>query len=384
MDVAMHVGSLPMDVADAPRRTDRVLFSAIVALVAIGVLLVTTSSAAVALDRFGTPYHYVVRHLAHLAIGLPLLVVLWRLDVRKLDRPAVVHALFAIVVVMLVLCLFEAPAGGARRWVRLGGLAFQPSELAKIVVILVTAFQLSRRQDRLDDPWKGVLPPLLFAGQIAVLVAIQPDFGTAASILGLMGLLCLVAGTPWRVLGGYAAAAIVPVGLFLVQEPYRLARLKAFAHPGADPLGSGFQLNQSLIALGTGGFIGRTHDGLLGTGLGCSLQKLFFLPEPHTDFAYAVLGEELGLVGTLAVATLFVIVLVRGLRVALAARSSFTSLVATGATAVIAVQALVNVLVVVGLLPTKGVPLPFLSAGGSSLVVSCAAAGLLLSVSRRG
>lgn len=376
--------SLHIEPAEHERRTDRVLFTALVALIAVGVLVVTTSSAAVSLDRFGTPHHYLARHLVHLAIGVPVMLILWRLDARHLDRPQVVHLLWGVVVLLLVACLFEAPAGGARRWVRLGALAFQPSEVAKIAVILGTAFQLSRRHDRLADPWKGLLPALLFVGQLAALVAIQPDFGTAACLLAIFGLLAIVAGTPLRILAGYGAAAAVALGAFLVQEPYRITRLRTFLDPAADPLGAGFQLNQSLIALGTGGIIGRTHEGLLGTGLGCSLQKLFFLPEPHTDFAFAVLGEELGLVGTVSVALLYMLVLVSGLRAAAAARSAFCTLVAVGATAMIALQGLVNVLVVVGLLPTKGVPLPFLSAGGSSLVVSCAAAGLLLSVSRHG
>jgi cell division protein FtsW len=382
--MALRATTMRLETPVAARRTDRVLFSAVVALLALGVLLVTTSSAAISLDRFDTPHHYLGRHLLHLCLGAAALATLWLLDYRKLDRPEVVHALFAVVLVLLIACLFEAPAGGARRWVRWGALAFQPSELAKIAVILSTAFQLSRRQDRLADPWEGLLPALLFAGQLAVLVAIQPDFGTAASLFAIFGVLAVVAGTPWRILAGHAAVAVIGLGAFLVQEPYRVQRLRAFVDGAADPLGAGFQLNQSLIAVGTGGLVGRTHDGLLGTGLGSSLQKLFFLPEPHTDFAFAVLAEELGLLGSLAVVALFTLVLIRGLRIAAAAATAFGSLVATGATCILACQALVNILVVVGLLPTKGLPLPFLSAGGSSLVISCMAAGILLSVSRHG
>ena len=268
-------GSAP---AAAKGPADRVLFGSIVALLAIGTLAVYTASAPISLDRFGTPHHYVQRHLLHLLVGVPVMVLLWRLDYRKLDRGAVVHALWAVALVLLVACLFEAPAGGARRWIRAGALSFQPSELGKLAVILVAAFQLSRRADRLADPWKGLLPPALLCGWLSVLVALQPDFGTSAILVMLFGLLALVAGTPWRVLLAYGGAAGVALGLYLVQEPYRLARLHSFLDPGADPLGSGFQLRQSLIALGTGGLVGRSHDGLLGTGLGTSLQKLFFLP----------------------------------------------------------------------------------------------------------
>jgi cell division protein FtsW len=369
----------------APRgHADRVLFACVVALLAIGALAVYTASAPISLDRFGTPHHYLQRHLLHLLAGVSVMGLLWRLDYRRLDRGVIVHAAWAVALVLLVACLFEAPAGGARRWIRAGALSFQPSELAKLAVILVAAFQLSRRSDRLGDPWKGLLPPALLCGWLSVLVALQPDFGTSAILVMLFGLLALVAGTPWRVLLAYGGGAAVALGLYLVQEPYRLARLNSFLDPGADPLGSGFQLRQSLIALGTGGLVGRCHDGLLGTGLGTSLQKLFFLPEPHTDFVFSVLGEELGLLGTLTVVTLFALLLARGFRIAAAAGDAFGTLLAAGATAMLSLQALVNVLVVLGMLPTKGVPLPFLSAGGSSLVASCAAAGLLLSVSRHG
>ncbi len=360
----------------------RLLFGLVVALLALGCLTVYTSSAPLSLDRFGTPHHYVMRHLLHLVAGASVLTLLWRLDYRRLDRAAVVNGLWALALVLLVACLFEDPAGGARRWIRMGALSFQPSELAKLAVVVAAAFQLSRRADRLADAWNGLLPPAILCGQLAILVALQPDFGTATMLVLLLGLVALVAGTPWRVLAIHGAVACGALALFLVQEPYRLARLRTFLEPDADPLGAGFQLRQSLMALGTGGLIGRSHDGILGTGFGCSLQKLFYLPEPHTDFVFSVLGEELGLLGTLSVVALFVGVLVLGLRIAASATTSFGTLLATGCTGIMALQALLNVLVVTGLVPTKGVPLPFLSAGGSSLVVSCAAAGLVLSVAR--
>ena len=362
----------------------RVLFALVIVLLALGCLTVYTSSAPLSLDRFGTPHHYVARHLLHLVAGVSVMGLLWRLDYRRLDRAAIVNTMWVIALVLLVACLFEAPAGGARRWIRLGALSFQPSELAKLAVVFAASFQLSRRADRLADTWNGLLPPALLCGQLAVLVALQPDFGTATMLILLLGLVALVAGTPWRVLALHGAVSAGALALFLVQEPYRLARLRTFLDPDADPLGAGFQLRQSLIALGTGGFIGRSHDGLMGTGLGCSLQKLFYLPEPHTDFVFSVLGEELGLLGTLSVVALFVGVLVMGLRIAGSATTSFGTLLATGCTGIMAMQALLNVLVVTGLAPTKGVPLPFLSAGGTSLVVSCAAAGIVLSVARHG
>jgi len=315
-------------------------------------------------------------------VGSALLAGLWRLDYHALDRSSVVHGAWLLVSGLLFLALFEAPVGGARRWLHLGGMTLQPSELAKVVVVLVCAFQLSRRQDRLADPWRGLVPPLLLVGQLAVLVALQRDFGGSAVLFAVFGLLAFAAGTPLRVLAGFAAGGVTLLLTYLVQEPYRLERLRTFLDPEADPLGAGFQLRQSLIAIGTGGIAGRSHEGLLGTGLGTSLQKLFFLPEPHTDFAFAVLGEELGLLGTLTVLALFAIVIVRGLQVAARAGDPFGRLLAVGATAVLGLQALLNMMVVTGLLPTKGLALPFLSVGGSALVSACAAVGLLLSVSR--
>lgn len=369
---------------DARPAGDVVLFGCVAALLVMGLAMVYSASAAISLDRFGTPHHYFVRHLWHLAIACGALVAAWALDYRKLDRSIVVHGLWALLVVLLVMTFFQPEVGGARRWIRLAGFSLQPSEFAKIGVVLVGAFQLARRHGRLDDPWRGVLPPLVLASWLALLTALQPDFGTAAMLLGLLGLLAFVAGTPWKLMLRCGGAAGALLALYLVQEPYRLLRLKAYLDPAFDPQGANFQLRQALIALGTGGLFGRSNEGLLGTGLGCSLQKLFFLPEAHTDFVYAVLGEELGLAGTLTVLGLFALLLYRGFRVAAQATTAFGTLLAAGCTALIGVQALVNMMVVVGLLPTKGIPLPFLSAGGSSLVVSALGAGLLLSVSRHG
>jgi cell division protein FtsW len=378
----MSTATLGLRPAVPAAGSDRVLFAAVVALAVVGLAVVYSSSAAVSLDRFGNAHHYVLRHLAQLGIGAALLAGLWRLDYRALDRSVVVHGAWLLVSALLVLALFEEPVAGARRWLRLGDASFQPSELAKVAAVLVCAFQLSRRRDRLGDPWRGVVPPLLLVGQLAVLVALQRDFGGSALLFMLFALLAFVAGTPLRILGVLATGGATLLLAYLVQEPYRLVRLRSFLDPEADPLGAGFQLRQSLIALGTGGLAGRSHEGLLGTGLGTSLQKLFFLPEPHTDFAFAVLGEELGLLGTLTVLGLFAVVIVRGLQAAARAGDSFGALLAVGATFVIGLQALLNMMVVTGLVPTKGLALPFLSVGGSALVSACAAAGLLLSVSR--
>ena len=377
--------ALPLpNTASGRPASDVVLFTCVAALLVAGLAMVYSASAAISLDRFGTPHHYFVRHLWHLGAALIALVAAWGLDYRKLDRSVIVHGSWVLLVALLVMTYFQPEVGGARRWIHVAGFSFQPSEFAKLGVILVGSFQLARRHDRLDDPWRGAFPPLLLVAQLALLTALQPDFGTSAMLLGLLGLLAFVAGTPWKLMLRCGGVALSVLAIYLVQEPYRILRLKAFIDPAFDPQGANFQLRQALIALGTGGLFGRSTEGLLGTGLGCSLQKLFFLPEAHTDFVYAVLGEELGLAGTLTVLVLFCVLIYRGFRVAAGASTAFGTLLATGCTAMIGVQALVNMMIVVGLAPTKGIPLPFLSAGGSSLVVSAAAAGLLLSVSRHG
>ncbi|MEM7245678.1 MAG: putative lipid II flippase FtsW [Acidobacteriota bacterium] len=358
------------------------IFGVLVALLLLGVLMVYSSSTAVSLDRHGTPHHFLLKHCAGLVVGLIAMVGLWRLPYRLLDSSAIVHGLWGSCTLMLAFTLTQPEVSGASRWIRWHGLSLQPSELAKIAVILLCAFQLSRRADRLDDPWRGLAPPVLLVGQLAFLVALQPDFGTTAMLVLLLVVACFLAGTPWSLLFKLAGGAVAVLGVYMIQEPYRWVRLRAFVEPSFDPLGANFQLRQALIAIGTGGLVGRSHEGLVGTGFGCSLQKLFFLPEPHTDFVFAVIGEELGLFGTLLVLVLHGTLLLRGLHVAAMAPDLFGGLVAAGSACVIGLQALVNIMVVVGLLPTKGIPLPFLSAGGSSLLVSCMAGGLLLSVSR--
>jgi cell division protein FtsW len=270
--------------------------------------------------------------------------------------------------------LFSAPINGTRRWFGFGGLGVQPSEFAKIGCVLFTALILERRMHRIDELSYSLLPIGIVIGGMVGLILLQPDFGTAVSLLMIVGVMVFAAGLHYRYFVGTLLAIAPVIYVVLVSEPYRRRRLLAFWDPWADPLGDGFQIIQSLIAVGTGGVFGR--------GLMEGVQKLFYLPEPHTDFIFAVIGEELGLVGATATLVCFCLIAWRGTRIALRAPDSFGSFVALGLTAMIVVQAFVNMSVVLGLMPTKGIPLPLVSAGGSSLLISLLGMGMLLNISQ--
>jgi cell division protein FtsW len=355
-------------------KSDRILFTAAVLLVCVSVVMVYSSSAALAFDRFGQAYMFLTRQAMWTALGLVALVVAMRIDYRTYRNEAFIWALTGAVCVLLVLVLFSAPVNGARRWFNLGGLGIQPSELAKIAAVFFTALMLERRMHRIDELSYSLLPIGIVVGVMSGLILIEPDLGTALSLLMIVGTMVFAAGLNYRYLLGTAIAVVPIVYLLVASSPYRLRRLLAFMDPEADPLGDGFQVMQSLIAVGTGGVFGR---GLMG-----GVQKLFFLPEPHTDFIYAVIGEELGLLGATTVLVCFGIIAWRGVRIAMRAQDAFGAFLALGVTAMIAVQALVNISVVLGLLPTKGIPLPLVSSGGSSLLISLAGVGVLLNVSQ--
>jgi cell division protein FtsW len=355
-------------------KSDRILFTAAVLLVCVSVVMVYSSSAALAFDRFGQAYMFLIRQAMWTALGLVALAVAMRIDYRTYRNEAFIWALTGAVCVLLVLVLFSAPVNGARRWFNLGGLGIQPSELAKIAAVFFTALMLERRMHRIDELSYSLLPIGIVVGAMGGLILIEPDLGTALSLLMVVGTMVFAAGLNYRYLLGTAIAAVPIVYLLVAGSPYRLRRLLAFMDPEADPLGDGFQVMQSLIAVGTGGVFGR---GLMG-----GVQKLFYLPEPHTDFIYAVIGEELGLLGATTVLVCFCIIAWRGVRIAMRAQDAFGAFLALGVTAMIAVQALVNISVVLGLLPTKGIPLPLVSSGGSSLLVSLAGVGVLLNVSQ--
>ena len=355
-------------------KIDRVLFTATLLLVCVSVVMVYSASAVIALERFQQPYLFLTKQALWGVLGLAVLGVAMRVDYRTYRDEAFIWCLLALVVLMLVAVLFSPPVNGTRRWFGVGGLGIQPSELAKVACVFFTALMLERRMHRIDDLSYSLLPIGLIVGLVFTLVLLQPDFGTSISLALIIAVMVFAAGLHYRYFVGLALVALPAVYLVLVAAPYRRRRLLAFWDPWADPLGDGFQIIQSLVAVGTGGVFGR---GLMG-----GVQKLFYLPEPHTDFIYAVIGEELGLIGATAILLCFCVIAWRGLRISARAEDTFGAFVALGLTTMIVAQALVNISVVLGLIPTKGIPLPLVSFGGSSLLINLLGVGVLLNISQ--
>lgn len=355
-------------------KADRVMFTATLLLVFASIIMVYSASALVALERFEQPYLFVIRQVMWAVLGIAALWVAMHVDYRTYRNDAFIWALIGVVGLTLLGVLFSAPINGTRRWLGIGGLGVQPSEFAKIVCVFFTALILERRMHRIDELSYSLLPIAIIVGPMVALILLEPDFGTAMALVLIVAAMIFAAGLHYRYLIGTLLVVLPAIYVVLVSAPYRRRRLLAFWDPWADPLGDGFQIIQSLIAVGTGGVFGR--------GLMAGVQKLFYLPEPHTDFIYAVIGEELGLIGATTTLVCFCLIAWRGLRITMRAQDAFGAFVALGMTIMIVVQAFVNMSVVLGLMPTKGIPLPLVSAGGSSLVVSLVGMGVLLNISQ--
>ena len=351
------------------------LFAVTLVLLSTGVVMIYSASAIVAADRFRDPYFFLKKQVFWAALGCGALWLALRNDYRRLEKFVV--PLLALAVLLLVLVLVPGlgvSVNGSRRWLRLGSLSFQPAELAKLALVVYLAAFLARNRDELGEFWRGVFPPLAVGGLLAGLVLAQPDLGSCLTLLVLtVGLLFLAgASTKWLAM---LVVPALPLAAFAVWiAPYRMRRVFAFLDPWQDPRGSGFQIIQSWLALGGGGLFGR--------GIGESKQKLFYLPEAHTDFIFAIVGEELGFLGATLVVALFAVLVWRGLRIGVRAADPFGAYLALGITMLVATQTLVNLGVVTGMLPTKGLPLPFLSFGGSALLMTMLATGLLLNISQ--
>jgi cell division protein FtsW len=360
----------------ARRSFDRVIFSVVVFLAAGGLLMIYSASAVISQHQFGHPYHFLFRQLAAMVVGLAGMVLLMRMDYRRLQHPWVARGLLAATVALLFVALASAPMNGTHRWVRLGGTSIQPSELAKLALLIFLADLISRRQAELKELRGPMLGCLISAGVIVALVAVQPDLGTALSIATITFAVLFAAGLPWRyiVVPGLLVGSALALSVFVTG--YQGERIRNFLHPDKDPSGAGYQVRQSRLAVASGGLAGR--------GLGEGAQKLFFLPYPHTDFIFSNIGEELGLLGTLTVVAAFLVLMARGLLVAARAPNLYLSLVACGVTMMLVGQAFINMGVCLGILPAKGLPLPFISYGGSSLMTSLLASGLLLNASQYG
>ncbi|MDX1584693.1 MAG: putative lipid II flippase FtsW [Thermoanaerobaculia bacterium] len=355
---------------------DRYIFGSAVLILVVGLVMIYSASAIIALQKVGaeSPYHFLTRQLVFVAVGATVMFGMMHIDISRLRDSRVAFLLLGAMLVALVLVLFQPPINNTHRWFRLGPVHAQPSELAKLVLILFLASQLAVRERRIDEMSSTLLP---IGGLLAIpvgLIFLQPDFGTAAVICAVAAGLFFAAGLSWKRIMLFSVAAVPVMVAIVLGAEYRRERILAFLHPEADPLGSGFQAMQSLIALGTGG--------MTGLGIGNGRQKLFFLPEPHTDFIFAIVGEELGFVGAALLILLFALLVWRGARVAWSTDDAFIRYAALGITLMIGLQALINTSVALALLPTKGLPLPLVSYGGSSLITNMAAVGLLLNLSQ--
>lgn len=361
--------------AARPKSPDFMIFFAVIALLGIGVIMVYSSSAVSAYVNFNDSYYFLKRQMIWASLGLLTMVFTMNIDYhvwRKLAKPIMI-----VTLVLLVLVLVPGlgkVVNGARRWLGFGSIYLQPSEIAKLGMVLFTAGSLAKHQDKIGSFIKGVVPQLLMLLVVFGLILKEPDLGTALSIGGTVFVLLFVAGAKFKHLGSLGAVGVAGIVAAVLLEPYRMKRLLAFSDPWADPLDTGYHIIQSLYAIGSGG--------LFGVGLGRSREKFLYLPEPHTDFIFAILGEELGLIGTITVIVLFFLFAWRGLKVAISAPDIYGSILATGLTTMIMVQALMNIAVVTASMPVTGIPLPFLSFGGSSLIFTLAGVGILLNISR--
>ena len=354
-------------------KSDKPLYLATLALLFSSLVMVYSASAVVAGERLGQPYFFLFRQVAWSAIGICLLVAVMRVDYRRLKRPVVVWTVLGVTTAALIAVLFGPSINGTRRWFGIAGFGVQPSEIAKLAVVLFVAAYLDRLRGRVDDV-AGLLPVFAVTAVVAGLILLGPDFGTAFTLLLIVAAIIFTAGLSYRYFIGIGLVALPALVAVLASAEYRRRRMFVFLDPWADPLDSGFQLAQSQIAVGTGGLFGR---GVMG-----GVQKLFFLPEPHTDFIFAVIAEETGLIGATAILLCFAVIIWRGLRVTRNAPDQFGALLAFGITAMLALQAFINMSVVLSLMPTTGLPLPFVSFGGSSLMTSLLGMAVLLNISQ--
>lgn len=343
-------------------------------LVVTGLLMVFSASAVMAKATTGSPYHFVLLQSVYAAIGLVVMALLMKIDYRHYNSPNVVFPAIAITTLLLLIAFFMHDSHGAHRWIHVGPLSFQPSEIAKPALVLFLAWFLQDRMGSIDDFRSTILPAALPSLIFIALILKEPDLGTAMVCAIVTALLLYLAGMNLRYLG-YAAVVSAPVLYFMLfRVKWRRERILAFLNPESDPLGKGFHIIQSLIAVGTGGIHGLGYmDGR---------QKLFYLPEPHTDYIFANIAEELGLIGAILVVSLFITLGYRGMRAAILSKDPFARFLAFGITATLIIQAFFNISVVLALVPTKGITLPLISYGGTSLIFVLASLGVLLNITR--
>ncbi len=356
-------------------KSDKILFWATLVLVGASVVMVYSASAGQAPALKQSSSQILSRQLAWVGIGVLLLLAFMRVDYHQFRRPVVIWSVLGVTTLALVAVYFFPPRNHTYRWIALGGLTFQPSELAKLAALFFAAALLDRRMHRVNDVSYALVPVGIVTAGLAGLIVCEPDFGTAAVLVLVVTAVVFAGGLSYRYLFGSVLVMLPAAMVLILTSAYRRRRIMAFIDPWSDRFGDGYQAVQSFLAIGSGGLIGR---GLMG-----GVQKASYLPEAHNDFIFAVIGEEFGLLGTTATLICFAVIAWRGLRTALVAPDRFGSLLAVGLTMMVSFQALVNVSMVVGLLPTKGIPLPFLSNGGSSLIVNMVAVAILLNISQQ-
>lgn len=358
-----------------PKSPDFMLFFAVIALLAIGVVMVYSASAVSAYVNFNDSYYFLKRQLVWATLGLMAMILTMNMDYhvwQKLSKPIMIATIILLILVLVP--GLGRVVNGARRWIGFGSLYLQPSEIAKLSMVLFCAGSLAARQEKITSFIKGVVPQLLILLLVFGLILKEPDLGTALAIGGTVFVLLFIAGAKVSHLSSLGIVGVVGIVVAILVEPYRLKRLLAFSDPWSDPLDTGYHIIQSLYAIGSGG--------MFGVGLGRSREKFLYLPEPHTDFIFAILGEELGFIGTITVIVLFFLFAWRGFKIAISAPDIYGSLVAAGLTTMIVMQALMNISVVTASMPVTGIPLPFLSFGGSALIFTLAGVGIILNISR--
>lgn len=345
-------------------------------LVGMGIVMVYSASSALALKKFGSGYFFLKKQALFSLIGIVVLVAFSYIPFRlyrRLTYPALLLGILMLVAV--VFTGWGVTAGGSSRWLQIGPLRFQPSEMARMALVIYLAYSMSKKDELLRDFYVGFLPHMLVLGLLLLLLMAQPDFGSMVIFASLTGIMLFVGGCRLSHLVGVVLVLAPMIWLFMTQAEYRVRRLLSFWDPWQHSADEGYQIVHSFMAFGTGG--------ITGAGIGKGYQKLFYLPEPHTDFIFSVIGEELGLIGVMIVIVLYGIMLMRGIRIARHAQDSFGAFLAMGITVAIGLQVCVNMGVTLGLLPTKGLALPFLSYGGTSLLINMAAMGIMMNIGAR-
>jgi cell division protein FtsW len=355
---------------------DKWMFFTTLLLVVAGLVMVFSASAVVAQERFNSPYTFVGKQAVWALAGVLIMLVLMHVDYTAYNSPRFIYPALCVTTLLLVLVFFFPESHNTHRWIRFGGFfTLQPSEIAKPVLILFLAWFLSTRLDAMRD-WKHTLLRAAIMPVVFILLIVkQPDLGTALVLLGVTAMMLLLAGMEWKYLFFGFCATLPGLAALLFMVAWRRQRMLVFLNPESDPQGAGFHINQSLIAVGTGGLTGR--------GYMEGVQKLFYLPEAHTDFIFANIAEELGFIGSILIVLLFVVLGVRGLRATFRSQDPFARLAAFGITTTILLQAFFNISVVLSLVPTKGIPLPLISFGGTSLFCTLASIGILLNITKK-